>query len=74
VKNSKEVRSFGERFRELRKAANLSQEQLSWEADIGLRTIQRIESGQNAASIDLIYSIARALKINPIEFFKDSEK
>jgi len=71
VKNTKEIRTFGERLRQLRKAANLSQEQLSWEADIGLRTVQRLEAGQNSVSIDLLFSIARALKIHPIEFFKD---
>jgi len=73
VKNVREIKQFGERLRTLRREAKMSQEQLSWDAEIGLRSVQRLESGQNAASIDLIFSISKALNINPDELFKGIE-
>ena len=64
VKNPNGVKAFGVRVRQLREAADLSQQELADLADLSKRTIQRIENGKSAATIDVLISIAGALKIS----------
>ena len=73
MKNTREVKALGDKLRILRKDANLSQEELAWEAEVGLRTIQRLETGENAASVDVIFSVSKALGIKPSELFPDPD-
>ena len=53
--------------RQLREAADLSQQKLADLADVAKITIQRIENGKTCATIDVLISIAPALKISLVE-------
>ena len=55
--------SIGKRIKELRKKSGLTQEELSCLVDVYSKIISRIETGVFMPSIDLIYRISKALKI-----------
>ncbi|NBV01085.1 MAG: XRE family transcriptional regulator [Burkholderiaceae bacterium] len=55
--------SFGRIIRNLRKAANLSQEELAFEADLQRNYISLIELGKNLPTIHVILKIGNALNI-----------
>ncbi|WP_439516272.1 helix-turn-helix domain-containing protein [Sediminibacterium sp.] len=61
VKNKKLAVAIGNRIRELRKKAEMSQEELANEADIPLSQIGRIERGENNPTVSTLYVIADAL-------------
>lgn len=63
MKNPEVVKSFGVHLRRLREQRNMSQQALADEADIAKMTVQRIENAKFSATIDVLASIARALKI-----------
>ncbi len=58
---------LGKRFKLLRMSKGLSQEQLAEEADLSLRTIQRIENGETEPRGDSLQKITRVLNIAPDE-------
>ena len=53
------------RIRALRKAAGLTQEQLSEKADIAPQHLSRLETGRQAPSLDTLVDIAAALDTTP---------
>ena len=61
--------AFGMKLREIRKAKNLTQETLSYMADIELSTLNRIELGKAGTSIGNIFSLCDALEIHPKMLF-----
>lgn len=63
------LKAFGRRMRELRKAKNLSQEELAWKADSELSQISRMERGVVSAGLSQIFKIAKALEVHPREMF-----
>ena len=73
MKNETEVVAFGKRLRALRKEAKLSQEKFAWEADVGVATIQRMENGEQAATMDMFFTLVKALKVHPNKFFEEIE-
>ncbi len=70
VKNPDEIGKFNERLKQLRIEAGLTQAALAFGAGISTRTIQRIEAGDMNVSMDLFFSILRALEVQPGVFFK----
>ncbi|MEK7696605.1 MAG: helix-turn-helix transcriptional regulator [Pseudomonadota bacterium] len=60
---------FGERLRELRKKQDISQGKLSKTAGLHRTYISGIERGIRNPSLKNIQKLARALKVNPKEFF-----
>jgi len=64
---SKFRREFGERVRELREAAGLSQEALAAKAHLHRTHISLIERAQRSVRLETIELLARALKIQPAE-------
>jgi transcriptional regulator with XRE-family HTH domain len=64
VKNKVLVKALGDRIRELRLKKNISQEELSNEAEVPLSQIGRIERGEINPTISSIYVIAQALGID----------
>ena len=60
---------FGRRLRLLRKANNLTQEQLGKKANIDYKHIGAIERGIKTPSFDAIERIAKVLKVNYYELF-----
>ena len=61
---------FGERVRELREKAGLSQEELGFQAGLHRTYIGSIERGEQNVSIDNIHKITKALKISLYELSK----
>ncbi len=56
------LKEFGARFKALRLAQNINQEQLSFESGVPLRTLSRLENG-HTVSIDVLIKILRALNM-----------
>lgn len=63
VKNVARIKAFGTHLRRLREAAKMSQQDLADNADIAKITIQRIENAKYATTLDMLITIAKALKI-----------
>ena len=63
---------IGQRIKELREEAEMSQKDLAYAADLDRSYIASIESGQRNVSIVNIEKIAKALNVTLKEFFKDS--
>ena len=65
---------LGNRIKTIRKARNLTQEQLAEFVNIGTPNISYIENGKFAPSIDTLQKIALALKVEPYELYKFDNK
>jgi len=66
VENNKyelEIIRLGLLIKQLRGKENITQEQLSTLCNVDVRTIQRIEKGEQNITISLLFSIADSLKI-----------
>ncbi|AII58864.1 DNA-binding protein [Dehalococcoides mccartyi CG4] len=61
---------FGERIRDLRKKAGVSQEELADRAGVHRTYLGGIERGERNPSLKNIYAIARALKVPVSDLFK----
>lgn len=59
------------KIKQLRLSKNLSQEQLAEKAKVSVRTIQRMEAGDDA-SIETLNLVAGALGVSVKELFDDS--
>lgn len=62
-------RRFGERLRELRKQAGLSQEQLAERAHLSVDFVSLMERGINAPSFETLEKLSEALGVPVREFF-----
>ncbi len=65
----KYLKSFGKHLTQLRLSKNLSQAQLSYEVDLDVMTISRIERGLLNISIVNSYKISKALGVEQKELF-----
>lgn len=68
-----EIKQFGTRVKQLREERNLTQQALAGLADMDIRTIQRIEKGENAAGLQVLFAIAEGLNVEVLELFKPSK-
>jgi transcriptional regulator with XRE-family HTH domain len=64
----------GQRVRELRKQAGLTQEELADKADSDFRHIGRIERGESHIQLNTLAWIAQALGVSPAELLEPSPK
>lgn len=64
---------IGQRIKELREKAEISQKDLAYTADLDRSYIASIENGQRNVSIVNIEKIANALNVTLKEFFNDNE-
>ena len=64
-----EIKAFGKNLKKIRKAKQISQEELAYRCDIELSQIGRIERGVINTSISNIFIIAEALEITPKDLF-----
>jgi len=62
-------RKIGQRIKELREAANMSQKDLAYSADLDRSYVASVENGQRNISIVNIEKIAAALGVSLKEFF-----
>lgn len=65
---------LGQRIKELRKQKGMSQEFLSEESGLSLRTIQRIEKGETNPTGESLKRLSNALNVNPDELIDWSIK
>ena len=66
----KETRKqLGERIREFRKSAGITQEELGEKASLNYKFIGELERGRVNVSLDSLVKIAAALVVNPERFF-----
>ena len=63
MKNPASVEAFGVHLKTLREARGLSQQALADYADIAKLTVQRIEHAKGAPTLDVLVSLARALRL-----------
>jgi transcriptional regulator with XRE-family HTH domain len=54
----------------LRRARDLSQEALAWEAGVSRRYMARIEGAQTSTGIDLVARLAAVLDVEPWELLR----
>ncbi len=67
---AKEIRGqVGEKLRELRRAHRITQEQLAERAGLSYKFVGEIERGQANPTIDTMYQLSRALRIDIHELF-----
>ena len=64
---------FGKRLSSLRKAANLTQEELAEKADYSVEFISFMERGQHGPSLDGIERLAHALGLEESDLFNFEE-
>lgn len=64
VRNDQILKAFGNHLRGLRKAKNISQEELANGADIPISQVGRIERGEINATLSSLHAIANALEIS----------
>lgn len=63
------IKKFGKKLKAIRTQKEMTQETLAWEAGIEPMHISKIERGIINTSLSHILALAKALKINPSEFF-----
>jgi transcriptional regulator with XRE-family HTH domain len=63
VKHAAGIMAFGHHLRRLRKARKLTQEALADYAEISRPTVQRIEKGQAAPTLEMLLSLAQVLQV-----------
>lgn len=64
---------IGQRIKELREKAEMSQKDLAYSADLDRSYIASIENGQRNVSIVNIEKISNALNVTLKDFFKDAQ-
>lgn len=62
-------KKFGKKLREVRRSAGLSQEALGFKSSIHRTYIGAVERGEQNVSLDNIYKLARALRVETKELF-----
>lgn len=70
VKNPEEIKEFGFHLRKVREERELSQQQLADMANIHKTSLQRMENARQAATIDVLISLAKALDISLSDLVK----
>lgn len=65
MRNPDQIAQFGARLKELRKKAGYTQDGLAFEAGLNTKSIYYMEHGQQAATLDVVLSLARVLGITP---------
>jgi transcriptional regulator with XRE-family HTH domain len=63
VKHAAGILAFGHHLRRLRRARKLTQEALADYAEISRPTVQRIEKGQAAPTLEVLLSLSQVLKV-----------
>lgn len=70
IKDKDFIEAFGKNLARLRKAADLTQEELANDADISLSQIGRIERGEINTTISTVNVLAKALKLEAEVLFR----
>jgi DNA-binding XRE family transcriptional regulator len=63
----RQLKSLGEKIRELRLSRRLSQEELAARANVHVTYLSAFECGKRNPSLAIFFSVASALKVSPSE-------
>lgn len=63
MKHAAGILAFGHHLRRLRKARKLTQEALADYAEISRPTVQRMEKGETAPTLEVLLSLAQVLQV-----------
>lgn len=66
------IKKLGDRIKEIRTEQGMTQGALSSKCDIDIRTIQRIEKGQQNITLNILFSLCQALDIKSDELIRYS--
>ena len=66
--------AFGKNIRRIRKAKNLTMEELANIAEIEVSQIYRVENAVRNIRLTTVFTLAKALEVNPQEFFIDPKE
>ena len=69
LNESDAIFAFGQKVRSIRKGKNISMQHLANIADVEVSQIHRIETGKINPKLTTILILAKALDVNPTEFF-----
>lgn len=58
---------LGERVRQLRQEAGLTQEKLAWECDLAKPYLSQLEAGKRLASVPVLYRLAERLGLDVVD-------
>ena len=72
LKYSLEIERLGIKLKEIRLEHNLTQQTLSSLCDIDVRTIQRIEKGEQNITLKILFALSNALETDPTEIIRFS--
>ena len=67
------TKAVGARIRYLRRAKNISQEELALQAGINPAYYGQVERGLKCPTIDTLYKIAKAMNVSPADFLRSEE-
>src|SRR6188768_4247812 len=67
--NPELIKRFGEHFKKLRTELGLTQKNIAVKAVMEQSHVSEIEAGLRNLTLDIIFSLARAMGIGPQEFF-----
>ena len=67
--NDSEARAFATHLRKLRTAHGLTQQQLADDADIERSTLTRLEGAKLNVTLDMVFTLAKALNLHPKDLF-----
>ena len=73
MRHAQKITQFGNNIRALRKEKGWTQEKLADEAEIDIRTVQRIEKAELRPTIDVIISLCLALQVDISKLFEGIE-
>ncbi len=65
-----EVEQFGLKLKEIRLSRGLTQQSLSSLCDIDIRTIQRIEKGEQNITLKILFALANSLDMHPADLIQ----
>jgi DNA-binding XRE family transcriptional regulator len=69
VKHQKELNEFSGRVKALRKAKKMTQLALADILEVDVRTIKNLEAGSYNPTLQLVFGIAKAFKVDARELF-----
>lgn len=66
-----QLKKLGKKIRKLRISRKLTQQKLADLCDVDIRTIQRIEKGENGVGLHIVFAIADSFEMTVSELFKN---
>ena len=67
------TKAVGARIKYLRRAKNISQEELALQAGLNPAYYGQVERGVKCPTIDTLYKIAKAMDVSPADFLRSGE-